>query len=105
MEIALDGMEGHQATSEDSLNTPYFQAEFEALRQYKSCANARIMTREDVVLDLLACWPTVRATNTETGTDAYRSLISVAHCTGIGQPASALSAIRGHLGVSILHKM
>ncbi|KAL8831495.1 MAG: hypothetical protein Q9191_000836 [Dirinaria sp. TL-2023a] len=105
IETALHDMEGYQASSEESLTRPYFRAEFEALRQYESCIKAKIMLREDQLLDLLACWPTVRAINAETKNDAYKSLINVADGTGIEQRESALSAIRGDLGKSILQKI
>lgn len=105
MEIALKDMEEMQANFEDSFQLPYFQAEFEGLRQHKTCVNADMALREDAVLDLLACWPTVRAMNAETKTNAYRSLASVTDCTGIERHANALSTIRGNLGISILRKM
>ena len=98
-------MEETQATFKDSPQLPYFQAEFESLRQHKTCINVDMTLREDAVLDLLACWPTVRAMDAETKTNAYRSLASVADCTGIEQRANALSTIRGNLGISILRKM
>lgn len=98
-------MEKHQTVDKDSLYVPYFQSEFEVMRQYRRCAHANSVSQEDNLLELLACWPTRLAKSYERTSKAYRALSSFSECTGIIKDEAKMSGPRGTLALSILRKM
>ena len=90
---------------ESDTRSPYFQAEFEGLRQYLNCSNAFDSNVGDTVLELLACRSTKRSMCFGAPSHAYRILTRLEDCTGISRPENALVSVRGTLAMSILRKM
>ena len=105
MRNALDYVENSQKGAEECMNSPFFQAEFEGLRQYRECVNGFDVYGPDTLLDLLACWPAKQSMRFGTPSHAYKSLICIGDCTGISRPGTALITVRGTLAISTLQKM